>query len=62
MNLETEIPEVLFIEMKSFIQSNPNWNKYSLMNSALTNFLFQNGCKDRVVTENYLNDLFSQSV
>jgi hypothetical protein len=27
----------------------------------LANFLFQNGCSDRAVTERYLDDLFSRS-
>ena len=61
MNLETEIPEVLYKEMKDFIGSNPNWDQYSLMSSALANFLFQNGCGDRAVVERYLNDLFDSS-
>jgi len=60
MNLESEISESLYIEMKGFIGSNPNWDQCSLMSSALANFLFQNGCEDRVVTERYLNDLFGR--
>ncbi|MFL0774277.1 MAG: DUF2811 domain-containing protein, partial [Prochlorococcus sp.] len=34
------------------------WDQYRVMSSALANFLFQNGCGDRAVTERYLNDLF----
>ena len=61
VSLEAEIPKELYKGMKDFISTNSNWDQYSLMSSALANFLFQNGCKDRVVAENYLNDLFSRS-
>ena len=61
MNLEVEISEHLYTEMKSFLGSNPNWDQYKLMSSALANFLYQNGCTDRAVTEKYLNDLFTVS-
>ncbi len=61
VSLEAEIPEVLFRGMKEFIGTNPTWDQYRVMTSALTNFLFQNGCVDRVVTECYLNDLFTRS-
>ncbi len=60
VGLEAEIPEALYKEMKSFIRANSNWDQYQLMSSALANFLFQNGCEDRSVTERYLNDLFSR--
>ncbi|WP_269623091.1 DUF2811 domain-containing protein [Prochlorococcus marinus] len=58
VSLETEIPEVLYRGMKEFIYTNPKWDQYSLMSSALANFLFQNGSEDRAVAERYLNDLF----
>ena len=61
MSLETEIPEALFLEIKEFIEDNPNWDQYSFMSSALANFLFQNGCEDRAVRERYLKDLFNRS-
>jgi len=61
VSLETEIPEALYQGMKEFIGSNPNWDQYRLMSSALANFLFQNGCSDRAVTERYLNDLFTRT-
>ena len=61
VSLETELPEALFSEMKEFLMANPNWDQYSLMSSALANFLFQNGCEDRAVRERYLSDLFSSS-
>ena len=60
VSLEAEIPEALYRGMKSFIRSKPNRDQYKLMSSALANFLFQNGCEDRAVTERYLNDLFSR--
>ena len=61
VSLETEVPEALFSEMKEFLMANPNWDQYSLMSSALANFLFQNGCEDRAVRDRYLSDLFSSS-
>ena len=61
MNLEIEISEHLYTEMKGFLGSNPNWDQYSLMSSALANFLFQNGCEDRAIKERYLKDLFNRS-
>ncbi len=59
VSLEAEIPEELYNGMKDFIGSNPNWDQYRLLSSALANFLFQNGSEDRAVTERYLNDLFN---
>ncbi len=59
VSLETEIPEALYLEMKEFLVSNPSWDQYRMLRSALANFLFQNGHEDRAVTECYLNDLFT---
>ena len=61
VSLETEIPEALYLGMKEFIGTNPSWDQYRVMSSALANFLFQNGCDDRAVTECYLTDLFIRS-
>ena len=61
VSLESEIPEALYQGMKAFIGSNPAWDQYRVMSSALAHFLFQNGCSERAVTERYLDDLFSRS-
>ena len=61
MNIETEIPEILFKEMKDFIESKSDFDQYTFLTSALNNFLYKNGCEDRRVAENYLNDIFDQS-
>ena len=61
VSLEAEIPEVLYQSLKAFIGSNPAWDHYQVMSSALAQFLFQNGCSERAVTERYLDDLFSRS-
>ena len=61
VSLETEIPETLYNGMREFIEANPHIDQYGLMSSALANFLYQNGCSDRAVTEKYLNDLFTLS-
>ena len=60
VSLEAEIPEILYSAMEDFISSNPQWDQYQVMSSALANFLFQNGCEDRAVVERYLQDLFSR--
>ena len=61
MNLETEIPESLYNEMKDYIKENPESDQYRFISCAVTNFLFQNGCEDRSVLESYLNDVFAKS-
>jgi hypothetical protein len=61
VSLEAEVPELLFEGMCAFIEANPRWDQYTLITSALANFLFQNGCTDRCVTQYYLDGLFSQS-
>jgi len=61
VNLETEMPETLFTEMRNFIESDPHSDQYSFISSALINFLFQNGCEDRFVLESYLNDVLYNS-
>ena len=60
MNIETEIPEILFNEMKDFVESKSDSDQYNFFCSALNNFLYKNGCEDRAVAERYLNDLFAQ--
>tara|TARA_Y100001968_G_C19437294_1_gene760453 strand:- start:1303 stop:1572 length:270 start_codon:yes stop_codon:yes gene_type:complete len=61
ISLETEMPEVLYNELQKFISANPKWDQYEVMSSALAKFLYQNGSADRLVTEKYLNDLFTIS-
>ena len=61
MSLETEIPEVLFTQMKVFIDSNSNFDRQSFINSALTDFLFQNGCQVKHLKESYLKYLLNHS-
>jgi hypothetical protein len=58
VSLEAEVPEVLFDGMRSFIHSNPDWDQYSVITSALAGFLFQNGCQNAFVTQHYLDGLF----
>tara|TARA_Y100001968_G_C19368257_1_gene723723 strand:+ start:853 stop:1152 length:300 start_codon:yes stop_codon:yes gene_type:complete len=61
ISLEVEMPESLYQGMHAFIHSHNDWDQYKLVSSALANFLFQNGCEDRAVTEHYLDDLFCRS-
>ncbi|MBO8204224.1 DUF2811 domain-containing protein [Prochlorococcus marinus] len=61
VSLETELSETLYNKMKDFVLSNPTWDQYKLINSALATFLVQNGCTDENVSEIYLNQLFTPS-
>ena len=61
MSLETEIPEVLFTEMKDFIDSNPDFDRKRFINYALTNFLLQNGCQVKKLKEGYSKYLLNNS-
>ena len=61
ISLEAEVPEALYVGMKDFISGNDKWDQSKLISSAIANFLFQNGCDDRAVTEKYLNDIFNLS-
>ena len=61
VSLETELSETLYNTMKDFVLSNPTWDQYKLINSALATFLVQNGCNDDAVSEMYLNQLFTPS-
>ena len=61
VSLETELSETLYNTMKDFVLSNPTWDQYRLINSALATFLVQNGCTDNSVSEIYLNQLFTPS-
>ena len=61
ISLETELSEPLYKNMKDFVLSNPTWDQYKLINSALATFLVQNGCTDNSVSEIYLNQLFTPS-
>ena len=61
MSLETEIPELLFSEMKDFIESSSDFDRQSFINSALTDFLLQNGCKVKHLKESYSKYLLNHS-
>ena len=61
MSLETEIPEVLFKEMKDFIESSSDLDRQSFINSALADFLFQNGCQVKHLKKGYLKYLLNHS-
>ena len=61
VSMETELSETLYNTMKEFVLSNPTWDQYKLINSALATFLVQNGCTDNSVSEIYLNQLFNPS-
>ena len=61
MSLETEIPEVLFTEMEDFIDSSSDFYRQSSINSALTDFLIQNGCQVKHLKESYLKYLLNHS-
>ena len=61
MSLETEIPELLFIEMNDFIESRSDLDKQSFINSALTDFLLQNECQINQLKESYSKYLLNHT-
>ncbi len=61
MSLETEIPELLFSEMKDFIESSSDIDRQSFINSALTDFLLQNVCQVKQLKESYSKYLLNQT-
>ncbi len=54
ISLEAEVPEVLFAGMREFIDRHPHWDQYSVITTALADFLVQNGWQDQAV---YRHDL-----
>ena len=61
VSLETELSESLYETMKDFVLHNPTWDQYKLINSTLASFLVQIGCTDNLVSEIYINELFTPS-
>ena len=61
MNLETEIPEILYTEMKNFIESSSDFDQQSFIKSALTDFLLQNGCQVKHLKKSYTKYLLNHS-
>ena len=61
MILETEIPELLFTKMKDFIESSTDFDRKSFINSALTDFLLQNGCQVKQLKESYSKYLLNRT-
>ena len=53
MSLDKEIPELLFSEMKGIIDASSDFDRKSFFNSALTDFLLQNGCQVKHLKESY---------
>ena len=61
VSMEAEVPEQLFESMRNFLEEHPQWDQYNLVSSAVACFLFQNGSRDKAVSQHYLNGLFSRS-
>ena len=61
MSLETEIPELLFSVMKDYIESSSDLDRQSFINSALTDFLLQNGCQVKQHKESYSKYLLNHT-
>lgn len=61
VSMEAEVPEQLFESMRNFLEEHPQWDQYQLVSSAVAGFLFQNGSRDKAVSQHYLNGLFSRS-
>ena len=58
MNLETEIPEVLFTEMKDLLDSGSDFDRRSFINSALTDFIFIWSCVTISFSEYLVSPLY----
>lgn len=58
ISLEAEVPEVIFNGLKKFLSLNPEWDQYTVITSALADFLFINGSNQSCVTQHYLDSLF----
>ena len=61
MKLETEIPEILYTEMKNFIESSSDFDQQIFIKSALTDFLLQNGCQVKHLKKSYTKYLLNHS-
>ena len=61
MSLETEIPELLYTEMKDFIDSSSDIDRQGFIKSALTDFLLQNGCQVQQLKESYSKYLLNHT-
>jgi len=61
ISLETELSENLYNTMNDFFSSNPTWDQYQLINSALASFLVLQGCDDNYVRELNRNQIFTPS-
>ena len=61
MSLETEIPELLYTEMKDFIDSSSDFDRQGFIKSALTDFLLQNGCQVEQLKESYSKYLLNHT-
>ncbi|MFM7648244.1 MAG: DUF2811 domain-containing protein [Cyanobium sp.] len=60
VSIVNEFPEDLYMAMRDFISSRPNWDQYRLLQAAVAGFLFQHGCSDRAVSRHYLDGLFQR--
>ncbi|MFM7240126.1 MAG: DUF2811 domain-containing protein [Cyanobium sp.] len=60
VSVVNEFPEDLYVAMRDFISSRPNWDQYRLLQAAVAGFLFQHGCSDRAVSRHYLDGLFQR--
>ena len=61
MSLETEIPELLYTEMKAFVDSSFDLERQDFIKSALTDFLLQNGCQVKQLKESYSKYLLNHT-
>ena len=60
VSVENQLPEDLYEAMGRFIAHHPQWDQYRLVQAAIAGFLFQQGCRERVVAQHYLNGLLQR--
>lgn len=58
VSVQADVPEILLVAMRRFIERHPNWDQYRLVQAALAGFLVQNGIQNRGITRCYLANLF----
>lgn len=57
VDLEAEVPAVLYQGLSAYLVDRPEWDQSSLLTSALASFLFQNGSADPSVAHLHLDGI-----
>jgi hypothetical protein len=58
IDLQAEIPEVLYNALQAYLESNPGWSQARVFSAATALFLMQNGASNRSINRTYIDALF----